>query len=200
MADGLGRQRRFAKGETRPSRLVPPDVRPGFSDSFGVYNSRWQDYMTWNVQDWSSFSDRMRLGGFLPWGETPTHLQVFQGDTLIHDNPYSSDMQWEEVPAGNRPYRAVLDAARPADVFRLSTRTHTEWRFMSDTVDVGLLRAVLGDGARLPARDRPARRRPGRREAADLGAPVVLDLGTVPGKLTRVNLDVSYDGGARGTR
>ena len=54
---------------------------------------------------------------------------------MIQDNPYSSDMQWEEVPAGNRPYRAVLDARRPADVFRLSTRTHTEWRFMSDTVD-----------------------------------------------------------------
>ena len=58
--------------------------------------------MTWNVQDWSSVSDTMRLGGFLPWGETPTHLQVFQGDTLIHDNQFSSDMQWQEVPAGNR--------------------------------------------------------------------------------------------------
>ena len=91
--------------------------------------------MTWNVQPWSSFSDEMRLGGFLPWGETPTHTQVFQGDTLIHDNPYSSDMQWKEVPAGNLPYRVVLDAERPADVFRLSTRTHTEWAFMSDTVD-----------------------------------------------------------------
>ena len=44
-------------------------------------------------------------------------------------------MQWEEVPAGNLPYRVVLDASRPASVFRLSTRTHTEWTFMSDTVD-----------------------------------------------------------------
>ena len=93
----------FAKGETTRLDWFRPAVRPGFSDSFGVYNSRWGDFMTWNVQDWSSISDRMRLGGFLPWGETPTHLQVFQGDTRIHDNQYSSDMQWKEVPAGNRP-------------------------------------------------------------------------------------------------
>ena len=132
--------------------------------------------MTWNVQAWSSSSDEMRLGGFLPWGETPTHLQVFQGDTLIHDNPYSADMQWKEVPAGNLPYRVVLDAERPADVFRLSTRTHTEWDFMSDTVDARLLRAVLGDAARLPARDRPARRRPRRGEAGHRAAVGVLQL------------------------
>ena len=44
-------------------------------------------------------------------------------------------MQWVDVPAGNLPYRAVLDLERPADVFRLSTRTHTEWAFMSDTND-----------------------------------------------------------------
>ena len=66
---------------------------------------------------------------------TPTHLQLFQGDTLLHDNPWSADAQWIEVPPGNQPFRAVLDAERPGEVFRLSTRTHTEWTFMSDTVD-----------------------------------------------------------------
>ena len=38
-------------------------------------------------------------------------------------------------PGGRPPYRVVQDASRPAKVFRLSTRTHTEWTFMSDTVD-----------------------------------------------------------------
>ena len=28
-----------------------------------------------------------------------------------------------------------LDAERPGDVFKLSTHTHTEWEFLSDTVD-----------------------------------------------------------------
>ena len=49
----------FAKGTTSHLDWFRPAVRPGFSDSFGVYNSRWGNYMTWNVQDWSSFSDRI---------------------------------------------------------------------------------------------------------------------------------------------
>ncbi len=132
MASGVNSYR---KGSTTVLDWFRPAVRPGFSDSFGVYNSRYQDYMTWNVQDWSSFSGNMRLGGYLPWGETPTTLHVYQGKKLIHTNKFSSDMQYEAVPPGNLPYRVVLDAGRPADVFRLSTHTHTEWRFMSDTVD-----------------------------------------------------------------
>ncbi|MFE5021754.1 PA domain-containing protein [Streptomyces sp. NPDC056656] len=114
----------YTKGSTTRLNWFAPATRPGQSESFGVYNSRWQNYMTWNVQAWASASDNMRLGGYLPWGETPSHLQIFQGSTRIYDNPNSGDMQWEEVPGGNLPYRAVLDAERPGDVFRLSTRTH----------------------------------------------------------------------------
>ena len=125
----------FAKGETTRLDWFRPAVRPGFSDSFGVYNSRWQDYMTWNVQDWSSCSDGMRLGGFLPWGETPTHLQVFQGDD-------ADPRRTSTAPtcSGRRCRRATVPTGSswtprgPASVFRLSTRTHTQWRFMSDTV------------------------------------------------------------------
>ncbi|WP_240657846.1 S8 family serine peptidase [Streptomyces populi] len=186
----------YAKGSTTRLDWFAPATRPGQSESFGVYNSRWQNYMTWNVQAWASASDTMRLGGYLPWGETPSHLQVFQGDTLIHDNPVSGDMQWEEVPAGNLPYRAVLDAERPGDVFRLSTRTHTEWTFMSGTVDSDTfepfsvlnldykLESDLHGDVRADATQRIALK------------PVSMDLGTVPGRVTTVKLDVSYDDGA----
>ncbi|WP_406835618.1 S8 family peptidase [Streptomyces sp. AHU1] len=186
----------YAKGSTTRLDWFAPATRPGQSESFGVYNSRWQNHMTWNVQAWASASDTMRLGGYLPWGETPSHLQVFQGDTLIHDNPVSGDMQWEEVPAGNLPYRAVLDVERPGDVFRLSTRTHTEWTFMSDTVDSDAfepfsvlnldykLESDLHGDVKADATQRIALK------------PVSMDLGTVPGKVTTVKLDVSYDDGA----
>jgi hypothetical protein len=185
----------FAKGTTTGLDWFRPAVRPGFSDSFGVYNSRWQDYMTWNVQDWSSYSDRMRLGGFLPWGETPTHLRVYQGSTLIHDNKNSSDMQWKEVPAGNLPYRAVLDASRPASVFRLSTRTHTEWRFMSDTVDSEDFEpfSVMKLDYRVDTDlrgDLEAGHK--HRIAVRTGSSTVDRL---PGTVTKVALDVSYNGG-----
>ena len=185
----------YDRRETARLDWFRPTVRPSSSDSFGVYNSRWQNYMTWNVQAWSSFSDRLELGGFLPWGETPTHLQVFQGDTLIHDNPYSADMQWVEVPAGNKPYRVVLDAGRPADVFRLSTRTHTQWTFMSDTVEGDEFKpfSVLDLDYRLDT-DLRGDIRAGAKQRISV-RPGSMDLGTVPGKISRVSLDVSSDGG-----
>ncbi|MCL7430041.1 S8 family serine peptidase [Streptomyces sp. YS415] len=186
----------YTKGSTTRHDWFAPVIRPGQGESFGVYNSRWQNYMTWNVQAWASASDNMRLGGFLPWGETPSHLRVFQGDTLIHDNPVGGDMQWVEVPAGHLPYRAVLDVERPGDVFRLSTRTRTEWRFMSDTVDsdrferfsvlnldYGLETDLHGD-VKAHATQRITLE------------PVSMDGGTVPGSVTEVRLDVSYDDGA----
>ncbi|MFD9001543.1 S8 family serine peptidase [Streptomyces sp. NPDC059582] len=186
----------YAKGSTTRLDWFAPATRPGQGESFGVYNSRWQNYMTWNVQAWASASDTMRLGGFLDWGETPTHLQVFQGDKLIHDNPKSTDMQWVAVPAGNLPYRAVLDAERPGDVFRLSTRTHTEWTFMSDTVDADFFEpfSVLNLDYKLES-DLHGDVKAGATQKIAL-KPVPMDLGTVPGKVTTVKLDVSYDDGA----
>ncbi|WP_448316038.1 S8 family serine peptidase [Streptomyces sp. CO7] len=186
----------YAKGSTTRLDWFAPVTRPAQSESFGVYNSRWQDMMTWNVQAWASSSDTMRLGGYLPWGETPARLRVFQGDTLIHDNPHGTDMQWIEVPPGDRPYRAVLDAERPADVFRLSTRTHTEWTFRSGTVTSDFFEpfSVLNLDYRLETDLH------GDIEAGGLQRialePVSTDLGTVPGTVTTVKLDVSYDDGA----
>ncbi|WP_404961094.1 S8 family peptidase [Streptomyces sp. 147326] len=185
----------YAKGTTTRLDWFAPATRPGQGESFGVYNSRWQNHMTWNVQAWASASDNMRLGGFLPWGETPSHLQIFQGDTLIHDNPVSGDMQWKEVPAGNLPYRAVLGVERPGDVFRLSTRTHTEWTFMSDTVDSDFFEfSVLNLDYKLES-DLHGDVQANATQKIAL-KPVSMDGGAVPGKVTTVKLDVSYDDGA----
>ncbi|MFG2644944.1 S8 family serine peptidase [Streptomyces sp. NPDC048370] len=185
----------YAKGSTTRLDWFAPATRPGQSESFGVYNSRWQNHMTWNVQAWASASDTMRLGGFLPWGETPTHLQVFQGEKLIHDNPHSTDMQWVEVPAGNLPYRAVLDAERPRDHFRLSTRTRTEWTFMSDTVDSDFFEpfSVLNLDYKLES-DLHGDVRANSTQKIAL-KPVPMGRGTLPGTVTTVKLDVSYDDG-----
>jgi subtilisin family serine protease len=185
----------YHQGTTTVLDWFRPAVRPGFSDSFGVYNSRWKDYMTWNVQDWSSFSSNMRLGGYLPWGETPTMLHVYQGKTLIDTNKFSSDMQWEPVPPGNRPYRVVLDAGRPADIFRLSTRTHTEWRFMSDTVDSDNLEPfpVMKLDYRL-ATDLRGDVRAGTAQHIAV-RPASSTTQTLPGTLTHVTLGVSANGG-----
>ncbi|MFJ5270997.1 S8 family peptidase [Streptomyces sp. NPDC088358] len=186
----------YTKGSTTRLNWFAPATRPGQSESFGVYNSRWQNYMTWNVQAWASASDNMRLGGYLPWGETPSRLQVFQGDTRIYDNPNSGDMQWEEVPAGKLPYRTILDAERPGDAFRLSTRTHTEWTFVSDTVDSDSFEpfSVLNLDYKLESNLHGDVEADAPQQIAL--KPVPMNVGTVPGTVTAVKLDVSYDDGA----
>lgn len=190
----------YAKGSTTRLDWFAPATRPAQSESFGVYNSRWQNFMTWNVQAWSSASSAMRLGGYLPWGQTPSHLRVFQGDTLIHDNPVGGDMQWVEVPAGKLPYRTVLDVERPGDAFRLSTRTHTEWTFVSDTVDADSFRpfSVLNLDYALES-DLHGDLAANAHQRITL-TPVSSDLGKVPGNVTAVALEVSYDDGAHWQR
>ena len=120
----------------KPTRLdwFAPAIRPGDSDSFGVYNSRGQDFMTWNVQPWSSSSTQLDMGGFLAVrrdaappegvpGQAPDRREQVQPRHAVRSGAAGQ----QALPGGRR-------REPPADVFRLSTRTHTEWRFMSDTV------------------------------------------------------------------
>jgi hypothetical protein len=189
----------YAKGSTTRLDWFAPLSRPAQGESFLVYNSRWQNYLTWNVQAWGSSSDNLRLGGYLPWGETPTELKVYQGDTLLHHNEHSTDMQWVEVPAGNLPYRAVLDAERPADVFRLSTRTHTEWTFMSDTgrnPDYFEPFSVLNLDYKLETDLHGDVKAGSAQQIALKPVSMGFDRTPVPGTVTKVTLDVSYDDGA----
>ena len=105
-------------------------------------------------------------------------------------------MQFEVVPAGDLPYRVVLDAERPDDVFRLSTRTHTEWTFRSDTVDSDFFEpfSVLQLDYRLET-DLHGDVLPGR--AADRAAAVVLAPRRAARRpVTAVTLDISSDDGA----
>jgi subtilisin family serine protease len=185
----------------KPTRLdwFAPAIRPADSDDFGVYNSRGQDFMTWNVQPWSSSSAQLDMGGFLagPFGDksTPLHLKVWQGSHLIDENKFGLDMQFGQVPPGNKPYRVVADAGRPAGVFRLSTRTHTEWRFMSDTVPGDEMKrfAVLNLDYRLET-DLHGDVKAGATHRISV-RPDSLDGLRVPGRVTDLGLQVSYNSG-----
>ena len=186
----------FAAGTTTRLDWFRPAIRPAFGDAFAVRPSRARDFMTWNSQSWSSSSSVLDLGGYLPWGETPTRTRVFQGNTLIHDNVHSSDMQWEEVPSGNRRYRVVHDASRPANVFRLSTRTHTEWTFMSDTVDSDYFAdfSVLQLDYDLET-NLWGNIKAGRTHEIGVRSVPSHDGTPLTEKVTKVTLDISYDGG-----
>ena len=154
--------------------------------------------MTINVQAWSSSGDDgLEHGGNLLWGAYPTNMKLYQGDTLIHENLWSvGDMQWIEVPAGKLPYRLVLDASRPAEEFRLSTRTHTEWDFMSDPTrrTTSCRLALMQLDYSLPT-DLRGDVKAGSTQQIGL-TPVAAMGGSGIGNVTTVTLEVSYDDGA----
>ncbi|MFI2650398.1 S8 family serine peptidase [Micromonospora fulviviridis] len=185
----------YARGSTTRLDWFAPAVRPAFNRAFAVRNSRYQDYLTLNVQAWSPSDAVLEHGGNLDWGSVPTNLKLYQGSTLLHENKFSSDLQWKKVPAGTLPYRLVLDASRPAAEWRLSTRTHTEWDFVSSSntadnfvpfallqLDYALETDLHGDvkagtSQRISVKAGP---QPG---------------GTGTGNITSVGLEVSYDDG-----
>jgi subtilisin family serine protease len=185
-----------AKGSTTRLDWFAPAIRPAFNRAFAVQNSRWGDYMTLNVQAWSPSGDVLEHGGNLEWGSVPTNLKLYQGDTLIRENKWNGDLQWVQVPSGTLPYHLVLDASRPADPWRLSTRTHTEWDFVSSSNEADNFEpfALLQMEYRLDT-DLQGDVQAGTTQQIRLKAIPQQGGGPSTGKITSVTLDVSYDDG-----
>ncbi|MCW3816359.1 S8 family serine peptidase [Micromonospora sp. DR5-3] len=187
----------YAKGSTTRQDWFAPAIRPAFNRAFAVQNSRYRDYMTINVQAWSPSGDGLEHGGNLEWGSVPTNLKLYQGDQKLYENKYSSSMQWQSVPAGTLPYRMVLDASRPAEQWRLSTRTHTEWDFVSSSNESDKFEpfALLQMEYRLDT-DLHGDVQAGTTEQIRLKPIPQAGGGPSTGNVTSVTLEVSYDDGA----
>jgi len=123
----------YAKGSRTVLDWFGAAVHPSFGEGYGVRNARRGDRMTLNVQAWTPSGEVIDHGGNSDFGTVPQSAKLYQGDTLIQQSSVSGALQNIAVPAGKLPYRLVHDASRPSDPWRLSTRTHTEWRFQSDT-------------------------------------------------------------------
>jgi subtilisin family serine protease len=187
----------YAKGSTTRLDWFAPAIRPAFNRAFAVQNSRAGDDMTINVQAWSPSGDVLVHGGNLEWGSVPTNLKLYQGDTLIRENKWNADMQYVRVPSGTLPYHLVLDASRPADPWRLSTRTHTEWDFVSSSNDSDHFEpfALLQMEYRLDT-DLRGDVKAGTTQQVRLKPIPQAGGGPSTGAITSVTLDVSYDDGA----
>ncbi|MER5336815.1 S8 family serine peptidase [Micromonospora sp. NPDC002717] len=187
----------YAKGSTTRLDWFAPAIRPAFNRAFAVQNSRYRDFMTINVQTWSPSADVLEHGGYLDWGSVPVNMKLYQGDQLLYENKRSSDLQWKAVPAGALPYRLVLDASRPAEQWRLSTRTHTEWDFISSSNDSDRFEpfALLQMEYRLDT-DLHGDVKAGSTEQIRLKPTPQAGGGPSTGNVTSVTLEVSYDDGA----
>ncbi|NUR51289.1 MAG: S8 family serine peptidase [Hamadaea sp.] len=184
----------YRAGTTTTLNWFAPVVHPSFGEGYSVRNARWQDYLTLNVQAWTASGEVIDHGGSIGWAVVPEHLWLYQGDTLIKENIQSSDIQWQEVPAGNKPYKLILDASRDSV---LSTRTHTEWEFFSDTVDSDDFEPLaLLELNYLAQTDLRGNLPAGSRQPIALTAgPQAGGGGDAVGKVTSVTLEISYDDG-----
>ncbi|WP_043535259.1 S8 family peptidase [Salinispora tropica] len=187
----------YTKGTTTRLDWFAPAIRPAFNQSAWTKNSRYQDRMTLSPHPWSPSGTVLDYRGIMRYPTAQEHLKLYQGDTLLHEDENFSHLIKREVPAGTLPYRLVLDASRPADEWRLSTRTHTEWDFISSTNQAGpsepLPITLLQLDYELETDLRGDVKAGTRQEISITARPQPGGSGT--GIITAVELEVSYDDG-----
>ncbi|WP_433916473.1 S8 family peptidase [Streptomyces sp. NBC_01744] len=123
----------YTAGRTYPADWFAPISRPRLGTGFwGPFRSVTND-MQFNFTPWTDSG--AGHSGSMPEDEYDTTTTAFyQGDTLIRKVAgragYIGDLSAEKLP-----YRFVLDSTRDGDVWKTSTRTHTEWSFVSGQMD-----------------------------------------------------------------
>ncbi|WP_241195571.1 S8 family serine peptidase [Streptomyces sp. ADI93-02] len=74
------------------------------------------------------------------WADTDTSkVSLYQGDTLLGEDVNERIITVEGVEPGRRPYRMVVEGTRNLPHRPYSTRTLTEWGFVSSTTDHAVL-------------------------------------------------------------
>ncbi|MFI5769549.1 S8 family serine peptidase [Streptomyces sp. NPDC051658] len=123
----------YTAGRTYPAEWFAPIARPRLGTGYwGPFRSVHND-IQYNFTPWTDSG--AGHSGAMPEDEYDTTTTAFyQGDTLIKKAAgragFAGDVSPEKLP-----YRFVLDSARDGDVWKTSTRTHTEWNFVSGAMD-----------------------------------------------------------------
>ncbi|MFV5992274.1 S8 family serine peptidase [Streptomyces sp. NPDC056231] len=122
----------YTAGRTYSAQWFAPISRPRLGTAYwGPFRSVYND-IQFNFTPWTD-SGAGHSGAMENEYET-TSTAFYQGDTLIKKVKGRAGFAWD-VSAEKLPYRFVLDATRDADVWKTSTRTHTEWNFVSGALD-----------------------------------------------------------------
>ncbi|MGW0936166.1 S8 family serine peptidase [Streptomyces sp. NPDC002666] len=123
----------YKAGSSNTADWFAPVSRPRLGTGYwGPFRSTYGD-IQYNLTPWTDSG--AGHSGSMPDKEYDTGtVAVYQGDTLLDESPgragYVGDLASEKLP-----YRLVLDAARDADTWKTSVRTHTEWDFVSGALD-----------------------------------------------------------------
>lgn len=123
----------YKAGRTYPAEWFAPITRPRLGTGYwGPFRSVSND-IQFNFTAWTDSG--AGHSGSMPEDEYDTTTTAFyQGDTLIKKVKGRAGFAWDVSPE-KLPYRFVLDSTRDGDVWKTSTRTHTEWNFVSGAMD-----------------------------------------------------------------
>ncbi|MGW3658566.1 S8 family serine peptidase [Streptomyces sp. NPDC005151] len=123
----------YTAGRTYPANWFAPVTRPRLGTGYwGPFRTVYND-IQFNFSPWSD-SGAGHAGDMSENEYDTTSTAFYQGDTLIKKSAGGSGFAWD-VSAAKLPYRFVLDSTRDGDVWKTSTRTHTEWNFISGRLD-----------------------------------------------------------------
>ncbi|MGW3247802.1 S8 family serine peptidase [Streptomyces sp. NPDC001070] len=175
----------YRPGSVQQERWLGPVLRPRMSDSDS--QTRDETSLSLVVPGWSDSG--AAHSGSAQTETMTTRTSLLQGGTtlLTTDSPYVNAF---DLPAESLPYRLVVDTAGDPALSPYSSKTHTEWDFVSGKAQSGTVPLVQLDyGTELDAAGRAHR-------TSDVSiTPSVLGTSATDA-VSSVRLEVSYDDGA----
>ncbi|MER5683959.1 S8 family serine peptidase [Streptomyces sp. NPDC002205] len=123
----------YTAGRTYADDWFAPVSHPRLGTGYwgparSIYNG-----MQFNMTPWTD-SGKGHSGSMPDMEYDTGTIALYQSDTLILKSP-GRDAYAQDVSPEKLPYRLVLDASRNAENWKTSTRTHTEWNFVSGALD-----------------------------------------------------------------
>ncbi|MFI8437570.1 S8 family peptidase [Streptomyces sp. NPDC079020] len=123
----------YTAGRTYRDEWFAPVVSPRLGTGYwGPFRTARNDFQ-FNITPWTDSGQGH--SGSMPADEyDTTSYGFYQGDTLIKKGAGRAGYAWD-LSAEKLPYRLVIDSVRDAGTWKTSTRTHTEWNFVSGALD-----------------------------------------------------------------
>ncbi|WP_327113073.1 S8 family serine peptidase [Streptomyces sp. NBC_01341] len=131
----------YTAGRTYRDEWFAPVVGPRLGTAYwGPFRTAYND-VQFNITPWTDSGEGH--SGSMPADEYDTTSYAFyQGEKLIKKGAGRAGNAWD-LPAEKLPYRLVIDSARDDVTWKTSTRTHTEWNFLSGALPEGTEQADI---------------------------------------------------------
>ncbi|WP_250292683.1 S8 family serine peptidase [Streptomyces atroolivaceus] len=131
----------YTAGRTYRADWFAPVTGPRLGTGYwGPFRTAYND-VQFNITPWTDSGEGH--SGAMPADEyDTTSFAFYQGGTLIKKGVGRAGNAWDLSPE-KAPYRLVIDSVRDEAAWKTSTRTHTEWGFVSGALPEGTPRADI---------------------------------------------------------